>query len=97
MFSRHFAQLSALLVVGTSLAPAQTVEVDKALPKYVATQGVSGNINSVGSDTMNNMMALWAEGFRRHYPSVQVEIQGKGSSTAPPALIAGNSIYGAGS
>jgi len=43
---------------------------------------------------MNNLMALWAEGFRKHYPSVQVEIEGKGSSTAPPALIAGNSTFG---
>lgn len=39
-------------------------------------------IKSVGSDTMNNMMALWAEGFRKFYPNVQVEIEGKGSSTA---------------
>jgi phosphate transport system substrate-binding protein len=43
---------------------------------------------------MNNLMALWAEGFRKHYPNVQVEIEGKGSSTAPPALIAGNSTFG---
>ena len=51
--------------------------------------GVSGNINSVGSDTMNNMMALWAETFRKMYPNVKIQIEGKGSTTAPPALIAG--------
>jgi phosphate transport system substrate-binding protein len=34
-------------------------------------------------------MTLWAETFRKAYPSVQVQVEGKGSSTAPPALIAG--------
>jgi phosphate transport system substrate-binding protein len=73
---------------------AQAVEVDENLPEYTPTQGVSGSIKSVGSDTMNNEMALWAEGFKRHYPSVSIEIEGKGSSTAPPALIDGTSQFG---
>ena len=68
------------------------VRVDAALPGYSATSGVSGNIKSVGSDTMNNEMTLWAEGFRKHYPSVKVEIEGKGSSTAPPAPLGTPSI-----
>ncbi len=76
-----------------SLASAQ-VEVDKALPKYKPATGVSGTIKSVGSDTMNNMMALWGEAFKGHYPSVQIEVEGKGSSTAPPALIEGTSTFG---
>ncbi|MFC1764059.1 PstS family phosphate ABC transporter substrate-binding protein [Planctomycetota bacterium] len=70
------------------------VAVDKKLPTYKSVQGVSGNIKSVGSDTMNNMMALWSEGFHKSYPNVQVEIEGKGSSTAPPALIAGTATFG---
>src|SRR6185369_6915989 len=49
---------------------------------------------SVGSDTMNNEMTLWAEGFKNLYPNVQVEIEGKGSSTAPPALVAGSAQFG---
>lgn len=77
----------------SSLASAQ-VQVDEALPKYKPTTGVSGTIKSVGSDTMNNMMALWGEGFKEHYPSVQIEVEGKGSSTAPPALIEGTSTFG---
>ena len=56
--------------------------------------GVSGNINSVGSDTMNNLMTLWAETFQKLYPNVKIQIEGKGSSTAPPALIAGTSQFG---
>jgi phosphate transport system substrate-binding protein len=76
------------------MARAQAVQVDPSLSSYQKTSGVSGNINSVGSDTMNNMMALWAETFRRMYPNVKIQIEGKGSSTAPPALIAGTSQFG---
>ena len=43
---------------------------------------------------MNNLMTLWSEGFLKFYPSVRVEIEGKGSSTAPPALIAGTATFG---
>jgi phosphate transport system substrate-binding protein len=56
--------------------------------------GVSGNLNSVGSDTMNNLMTLWAEAFIKMYPNVKVQVEGKGSSTAPPALIAGTAQFG---
>ena len=70
------------------------VKVDPELPDYEAVQGVSGNVKSTGSDTMNNLMTLWAEGFRKFYPSVRVEIEGKGSSTAPPALISGTATFG---
>jgi len=89
--------LAAALAVGVGLASsalAQKVTVDSQLPEYKPANGVSGNLKSVGSDTMNNLMAYWAEGFRKIYPNVQIEIEGKGSSTAPPALIAGTSHFG---
>ena len=70
------------------------VKVDERLPEYEPVQGVSGTIKSVGSDTLNNLMTLWAEKLKEIYPNVQVEIEGKGSSTAPPALIAGTSNVG---
>jgi len=70
------------------------VQVDPALPHYKPVQGVSGSIKSVGSDTLNNLMTLWTEGFKKIYPNIQIEIEGKGSSTAPPALIAGTSNFG---
>ncbi|MDA8019872.1 MAG: PstS family phosphate ABC transporter substrate-binding protein [Thermoanaerobaculia bacterium] len=70
------------------------VEVDERLPEYKPVQGVSGTVKSVGSDTLNNLMTLWAEKFKEVYPNVQVEIEGKGSSTAPPALIEGASNFG---
>src|SRR4051794_20694879 len=68
-------------------------KVDPNLPPYKSVGGVSGSIKSVGSDTMNNLMAGWAEGFQKFYPNVQAEIEGKGSSTAPPALIAGTANF----
>jgi phosphate transport system substrate-binding protein len=70
------------------------VSVDPQLPDYEPAQEVSGTIKSVGSDTMNNLMTLWGEGFLQFYPNVQIEIEGKGSSTAPPALIEGTSTFG---
>jgi phosphate transport system substrate-binding protein len=84
----------ATLVLGAVLVHAQAVQVDSAIGAYQKASGVSGNINSVGSDTMNNMMALWAETFRKMYPNVKIQIEGKGSGTAPPALIAGTSQFG---
>jgi phosphate transport system substrate-binding protein len=72
----------------------QAQQVDPALQSYQKTSGVSGTLNSVGSDTMNNVMTLWAETFRKFYPSVKIQVEGKGSSTAPTALIAGTSQFG---
>ncbi len=75
-------------------ALAQAVKVDPALPTYEKASGVSGNFTSVGSDTLNNLMTLWAESYKRFYPNVNIQIQGAGSSTAPPALIQGASNFG---
>jgi phosphate transport system substrate-binding protein len=83
----------ALAMCGSALS-AQPVKVDPAIKGYTKASGVSGNMSSVGSDTLNNLMTLWAEGFRRQYPNVRIQIEGKGSSTAPPALIAGTSQLG---
>ena len=70
------------------------VKAEDALPSYKAVSGVSGNISSVGSDSLNNLMTYWAEGFAKFYPSTKVQIEGKGSSTAPPALISGTAQLG---
>jgi phosphate transport system substrate-binding protein len=84
----------ALSAVAFGSAYAQAVRVDAGIPPYARSSGVSGNINSVGSDTMNNLMALWGETFQKLYPNVKIQIEGKGSTTAPPALIAGTSQFG---
>lgn len=77
-----------------SAAFAQAVQVDPALPVYQKAPGISGNFTSVGSDTLNNLMTLWAEEYKRLYPNVNIQIQGAGSSTAPPALTEGASNFG---
>ena len=69
-------------------------QVESSIKPYHAAAGVSGNLNSIGSDTLNNLMTLWAEAFQKQYPSVKIQIEGKGSSTAPPALIAGTAQLG---
>lgn len=68
--------------------------LDETLPVYEKTSGVSGNLSSVGSDTLANMMTLWAEEFKHIYPNVNIQIQAAGSSTAPPALTEGTSQFG---
>ena len=70
------------------------VELDPDLPDYSKSSGVSGNVISVGSDTLANLMTLWAEEFKKLYPNVSVQIQAAGSSTAPPALTEGTSNFG---
>ncbi|MCB9799714.1 MAG: phosphate ABC transporter substrate-binding protein [Candidatus Omnitrophica bacterium] len=73
---------------------AEVVTVDPATPAYEKTGGVSGNLNSVGSDTLNNLMAYWSEDYKTLYPNVNIQVEGKGSSTAPPALTQGTSQLG---
>jgi phosphate transport system substrate-binding protein len=86
---------AGLAIYGVAtLAGAQALRVDPALPAYQKVSGVSGSVNSIGSDTMNNMMTLWAETFRKMYPNVKIQVEGKGSSTAPAALIAGTAQFG---
>ncbi len=75
-------------------AAAVQAALDPALPEYKAVSGVSGNVNSIGSDTLNNLMTLWAEEFAKFYPNVNIQIQGAGSSTAPPALTQGTANFG---
>jgi len=86
------AAIASVLLLG-GVVSAQ-VQLDPGLLPYKAASGVSGNISSVGSDTLNNLMTFWAEQFARYYPNAKVQIEGKGSSTAPPALIGGTAQLG---
>jgi phosphate transport system substrate-binding protein len=85
--------LTGVLIAALPVLAEQS-HLDPALPDYKAVSGVSGNLNSMGSDTLNNLMTLWAEGFKKAYPNVNIQIEGKGSSTAPPALIEGTAQIG---
>src|SRR5688572_23346157 len=85
---------AAAPAAGAPAPAAGTVKVDPAIPAYVKTSGISGSLSSIGSDTMNNLMTLWGETFSRSYPNVKLQVEGKGSSTAPPALISGTAQFG---
>lgn len=87
--------ICSLSILATpALLRADKVAVDPALKSYETVSGISGNLNSIGSDTLNNLMTLWAEGFKASYPNVNIQIEGKGSATAPPALIEGTAQLG---
>jgi phosphate transport system substrate-binding protein len=90
-----FVRLTALAAgLAVSAAAYAQKTVDPALPDYKPVSGVSGNLTSIGSDTLNNLMTYWAEGYRKFYPNVNIQIQGAGSGTAPPALIQGTAQFG---
>lgn len=87
--------MAAMTFVAAGVTTASAVAaVDPALPSYEKTTGVSGNLSSVGSDSLANLMTLWAEAYKKAYPSVNIQIQAAGSSTAPPALTEGTSNLG---
>lgn len=86
--------LAALLTLSVGITAIAADDMDPRYQDYKSTSGVSGTLKSIGSDTLNNLMTLWAEDFRKVYPGVKIEIEGKGSSTAPPALIASTAQFG---
>jgi phosphate transport system substrate-binding protein len=88
--------MTALLTAGFAYST-QTLALPKVasdVPDYQKASGVSGNLSSVGSDTLANLMTFWAEEFKHLYPNVNIQIQAAGSSTAPPALTEGTSNLG---
>jgi phosphate transport system substrate-binding protein len=83
---------TAVALFGSTAGAVQ--QVDSSIPAYEKASGISGNLSSVGSDTLANLMTMWAEEFNREYPNVNIQIQAAGSSTAPPALTEGTSNIG---
>lgn len=85
--------VATILIIAAGLSPlgmaTDQATAASSIKPYTPASGVSGNLSAVGSDTLNNLMTLWAEGFGKIYPSVKIGVEGKGSSTAPPALTAG--------
>jgi len=93
---KRIATILSASVLGVSLfaSTVTAVTVDNNIPEYKPTSGISGNFSSVGSDTLANLMTLWAESFKRSYPNVNIQIQAAGSSTAPPGLTEATSNIG---
>lgn len=91
---RKILSLIAVLAAGGTLSAQKAVKVDPKIAPYKKVAGVTGTLNSVGSDSLNNLMTYWVEGFKAKYPGVKIQVEGKGSGTAPPALISGTSQLG---
>lgn len=94
VFRRAFFVAVSVAAALSAVTASAQIQVDPKLPTYSKVPGVSGTLKSVGSDSMNNLMAYWQDDFRKFYPGVQISVEGKGSSTAPPALIAGTAQFG---
>jgi phosphate transport system substrate-binding protein len=93
--TRLFAPLAAAGVLLASMAArAEPVAVEPSIKGYSPAGEVSGNLTAIGSDTLNNLMTLWSEAFKKQHPKVKIQVEGKGSTTAPPALIAGTAQLG---
>ncbi len=88
LYLASLAAVAGALLMSCNPASAE-VKVDPAVKGYEKVSGISGNLNGVGSDTLNNMMDMWLAEFRKAYPNVTTSYKGEGSSTAPPALIEG--------
>jgi phosphate transport system substrate-binding protein len=96
----------ALLVLGLACQAPEEVPVKPAaapvvapvhevsLPAYASERPVSGELKSVGSDSMEPLMALWGEDFKKFQPRVSTLFVCKGSGTAPKALIEGSTLMG---
>lgn len=87
-------KLLVIVLAAFSLMLAANAWVIEDLPNYERVSGVSGSLSSVGSDTLANLMTLWTEAFEKEYPNVKIQVQGAGSSTAPPALTEGVANFG---
>jgi phosphate transport system substrate-binding protein len=94
----RWTQILAGVVLVMLVAPAafaQPAKLDTSVREYQKTSEViSGDLNVVGSNTVNNLMILWAEDFQKYYPDSHILIESKGSYTATPALIAGTAQLG---
>jgi phosphate transport system substrate-binding protein len=76
------------------IAPYSAQALDPSLPTYRPLETLSGNLRSVGSDTLGHEMESWANGFEKVYPDVRMQVEAAGSATAPSALLDGRAQFG---
>jgi len=86
-------RLIGALVLSIMLS-APSLADNTMLPKYSKVAGITGELTTVGSDTLAGMTTLWVEEFKQLYPSVNGQVQASGSSTAPPALTERTAQFG---
>lgn len=88
------ARWVSLAVLFLSLSAA-AVEVDPDLPDYEkSNEELNGSIRALGSDTLNNLITLWAETMKSSYPRMSFQLEGKGAISYFPLLLEGISDLG---
>ncbi|RMH12145.1 MAG: phosphate ABC transporter substrate-binding protein PstS family protein [Planctomycetota bacterium] len=75
------------------LLAAGPVEIDRKFQPYKPEQRVAGDLRTVGSDTLSNLVLLWAQQFSSAHPGVKIQVEAKGSSTGPAALMEGQAQF----
>lgn len=75
-------------------APVSSPVKEVVLSTYTAERPVSGELKSVGSDSMEPLMALWGQDFKKFHPRISTLFICKGSATAPKAMIEGTALMG---
>ncbi len=87
MLKRFFAILMSL---GGLLAHA----AEPAATAYRPAAPLKGELVLIGSDSMDPLVLLWFEEFKKFHPEARLSAISKGSATAPKALMEGRSVLG---
>ena len=72
----------------------EVVAGDQNLSVYKPKVMLNNELSSVGSDSMDNMMKFWEHEFKTFHKAMKFSHEGRGSSTAIPALMEGRSNVG---
>ncbi len=89
-----YRPLKAFVVLSTVAASIAANAFAEDAPRYTPAPHLDGALTSVGSDSMADLMALWAEGYKKLQPKVELNVTSRGSATAPAALIEGAAELG---
>ena len=63
-----------------------------AADPYVPREGITGQLQIIGSTTVQQVAALWSDGFTGFHPEVKVAIDCRGSELAIPKLAKGGNV-----
>ena len=93
MCARKFCLMIAVVV--SFAAGARAAEFDLSdLPAYVPGPPLTGVVRCWGNDTMDVLMKLWGEGFKKHQPGLRLENNLASTAIAIPALTLGTADLG---
>lgn len=83
------------LSVMLGFSAGEPTKLDPKLPVYKSEEAVAGDLRTAGSDTLSNVVSLWAQEFNKFHPGVRMQVEAKGSSTGPTALLENQAQFAA--